>query len=56
MKRIILLAGQPGIGKTAIAMGMTKYPGEETPFVMMAGNEVFSLDKSKTEALTQAFR
>jgi DNA helicase TIP49 (TBP-interacting protein) len=55
MKLVVFLAGQSGIGKTAIAMGMTKYPGEETPFVMMVGYEVFSLDKRKTEALTHAF-
>lgn len=54
--RAVLLAGQPGTGKTAIAMGMAKSLGEETPFAMMAGSEIFSLDMSKTEALTQAFR
>lgn len=54
--RAILLAGQPGTGKTAIAMGMAKALGEETPFAMMAGSEIFSLEMSKTEALTQAFR
>merc|ERR1712159_658772 len=30
--------------------------GEETPFTMLAGSEIFSLEMSKTEALTQAFR
>jgi KaiC/GvpD/RAD55 family RecA-like ATPase len=52
--RAVLLAGQPGTGKTAIAMGMCKALGEETPFAMMAGSEIFSLEMSKTEALTQA--
>jgi RuvB-like protein 2 len=51
--RAVLLAGQPGTGKTAIAMGMAKALGEETPFAMMAGSEIFSLEMSKTEALTQ---
>jgi len=41
-------------GKTAIAMGMAKALGEETPFAMMAASETFSLEMSKTEALTQA--
>jgi len=54
--RAVLLAGQPGTGKTAIAMGMAKALGEETPFAMLAGSEIFSLEMSKTEALTQAFR
>ena len=54
--RAILSGGQPGTGKTAIAMGMAKALGEETPFTMLAGSEIFSLEMSKTEALTQAFR
>ena len=37
-------------------MGMAKALGEETPFAMMAGSEIFSMEMSKTEALTQAFR
>lgn len=54
--RAILIAGQPGSGKTAIAMGMAKALGDDTPFTMLAGSEIFSLEMSKTEALTQAFR
>lgn len=54
--RAILIGGQPGTGKTALAMGMAKSLGEETPFTMLAGSEIFSLEMSKTEALTQAFR
>ncbi|XP_028771451.1 ruvB-like 2 [Neltuma alba] len=54
--RAVLLAGQPGTGKTAIAMGMAKSLGLETPFAMIAGSELFSLEMSKTEALMQAFR
>lgn len=54
--RAILIAGQPGTGKTAIAMGMAKSLGLETPFAMIAGSEIFSLEMSKTEALTQSFR
>lgn len=54
--RAILLGGQPGTGKTAIAMAISKSLGEDVPFTMMAGSEIFSLEMSKTEALTQAFR
>ena len=54
--RAILIGGQPGTGKTALAMGMAKALGEETPFTMLAGSEIFSLEMSKTESLTQAFR
>ena len=108
--RAVLIAGQPGTGKTAIAMGMAQVRrrgraraaavtqqqcpksggptcarrkrgplstspdapafaapatlllppaqalGEDTPFTMLAGSEIFSLEMSKTEALTQAFR
>lgn len=54
--RAILLAGKPGTGKTAIAMGLAQALGEGTPFTSIAGSEIFSLEMSKTEALTQAFR
>ncbi|PAN14643.1 hypothetical protein PAHAL_2G426300 [Panicum hallii] len=54
--RAVLIAGQPGTGKTALAMGIAKSLGAETPFASVAASELFSLDLSKTEALTQAFR
>merc|ERR1711924_556967 len=54
--RAVLIGGQPGTGKTAIAMGMAQALGADTPFTMMAGSEIFSLEMSKTEAPTQAFR
>ncbi|XP_022088232.1 ruvB-like 2 isoform X2 [Acanthaster planci] len=54
--RAVLIAGQPGTGKTAIAMGMAQSLGQDTPFTAIAGSEIFSLEMSKTEALTQAFR
>jgi RuvB-like protein 2 len=42
--------------QTAIAMGVAQALGEDTPFTMVAASEIFSLEMSKTEALTQAFR
>ena len=54
--RAVLLAGAPGTGKTAIAMGMAQALGEDVPFTMIAGSEIYSLEMSKTESLTQAFR
>jgi len=36
--------------------GMAQALGADTPFTSIAGSEIFSLEMSKTEALTQAFR
>ncbi|MCJ1480323.1 RuvB-like protein 2 [Schaereria dolodes] len=54
--RAVLIAGPPSTGKTAIAMGMAQSLGPDVPFTMMASSEIFSLEISKTEGLTQAFR
>lgn len=54
--RAILIAGPPSTGKTAIAMGMAQSLGPDVPFTALASSEIFSLEMSKTEALTQAFR
>ncbi|KAL9539240.1 RuvB-like 2, partial [Mucor atramentarius] len=54
--RAVLIAGPPSTGKTAIAMGMAQALGTDVPFTMLAASEIFSLEMSKTEALTQAFR
>ena len=37
-------------------MGISKKLGENTPFTAISGSEIFSLEMSKTEALTQALR
>ncbi|KAG9240591.1 TIP49 C-terminus-domain-containing protein [Calycina marina] len=54
--RAVLIAGPPSTGKTAIAMGMSQSLGADVPFTGLASSEIFSLEMSKTEALTQAFR
>ena len=54
--RAVLIAGPPSTGKTAIAMGMAQSLGSEVPFTVLSSSEIFSMEMSKTEALTQAFR
>ncbi|CUS23137.1 LAQU0S08e02938g1_1 [Lachancea quebecensis] len=54
--RAVLIAGPPSTGKTALAMGLSQSLGQDVPFTAIAGSEIFSLELSKTEALTQAFR
>jgi RuvB-like protein 2 len=54
--RAILLAGPPSTGKTALAMGLAQQLGPDIPFHSISATEVFSLEMSKTEALTQAIR
>lgn len=54
--KAVLIAGPPSTGKTAIAMGMAGSLGSDVPFTTMSASETFSLEISKTEALTQAFR
>lgn len=41
---------------TSAPTGMAQALGPDTPFTAIAGSEIFSLEMSKTEALTQAFR
>lgn len=52
----VLIAGQPGTGKTAIANGLAQSLGPDTPFTAVSASEIYSLGMSKTEVLTQAFR
>ncbi|EAA34092.1 hypothetical protein GE21DRAFT_3046 [Neurospora crassa] len=54
--RAVLIAGPPSTGKTALAMGMAQSLGTDVPFTTLAASEIYSLEMSKTEALTQAFR
>lgn len=39
-----------------VCTGIAQSLGQDTPFTALAGSEIFSLEMSKTEALSQAFR
>ena len=53
--RVIMIGGPPGTGKTAIAMGIAKSLGEQTPFTILSGSE--DLRKMELyEVLTSNYR
>ena len=54
--RAVLLAGPPGTGKTAIAVGIARELGEDVPFVQLSGSQIYSVEVSKTEVLIRALR
>lgn len=54
--RALLLAGPPGTGKTALALGIAQELGSKVPFCPMVGSEVFSSEVKKTEVLMENFR
>lgn len=54
--RAVLIAGEPGTGKTALALAMSQELGAKTPFRPMVGSEVFSAEVKKTEVLTENMR
>ena len=54
--RALLLAGAPGTGKTAIALGVSQELGPKVPFCPMVGSEVYSSEVKKTEILMENFR
>lgn len=54
--RALLLAGAPGTGKTAMALGISQELGPKVPFCPMVGSEVYSSEVKKTEILMENFR
>ncbi|XP_065637514.1 ruvB-like protein 1 [Quercus suber] len=54
--RSLLLAGPPGIGKTALALGIAQELGSKVPFCPMVELEVYSSEVKKTEVLMENFR
>lgn len=54
--RALLLAGAPGTGKTALALGISQDLGPKVPFCPMVGSEVFSSEVKKTAVLMEHFR
>jgi len=54
--RALLLAGAPGTGKTALALGIAQDLGPKVPFCPMVGSEVYSTEVKKTEILMENFR
>jgi RuvB-like protein 1 (pontin 52) len=54
--RALLLAGAPGTGKTALALGIAQELGPKVPFCPMVGSEVFSSEVKKTAILMENFR
>mmetsp|Transcript_14040 Transcript_14040/g.17025 ORF Transcript_14040/g.17025 Transcript_14040/m.17025 type:complete len:457 (-) Transcript_14040:221-1591(-) len=54
--RALLMAGAPGTGKTALALGIASELGSKVPFCPMVGSEVYSSEVKKTEILMENFR
>lgn len=54
--RALLLAGAPGTGKTALALGIAQELGPKVPFCPMVGSDVYSSEVKKTAVLMENFR
>ncbi|XVF69219.1 hypothetical protein PTKIN_Ptkin11bG0063300 [Pterospermum kingtungense] len=54
--RVLLLAGPPGTGKIALALGISQELGSKVPFCPMVGFEVYSSEVKKIEVLMENFR
>ncbi len=54
--KAVLIVGPPGTGKTALAIGIARELGPDTPFVQISGAEIYSVEVKKTEFLMRALR
>lgn len=54
--RLIIMAGPPGTGKTAIAVAVARELGANVPFIQLSGGEIYSTERKKTEVLMEAIR
>jgi len=54
--KLVILAGPPGTGKTAIAVALSRELGVNVPFIQISGSEVYSSERKKTEVLVEAMR
>jgi len=52
----VLIVGPTGTGKTALAIGIARELGLDTPFIQISAAEVYSVEVKKTEFLTRALR
>ncbi|PYD07503.1 TATA box-binding protein, partial [Pseudomonas savastanoi pv. glycinea] len=54
--KAILLAGAPGLGRTALALAVSQELGPKVPFCPIVGSELYSAEVKKTAALMENFR
>ncbi len=54
--RAVLFAGEPGTGKTAIALAIAQELGPKVPFCPMVASQVFSAEVKRTAVLTEHLR